>query len=268
MGRLQEVYKYDMVKARHYAKAPIKEALIDIKFKLPPDVTPLTLSSIFRKVSDDYPQVENTLSVENKSDLKVGQSVLNQTKTSFTGSRFLNHDGNQIFQARTDGFTFSRLSPYEDWQSMRKEAQKLLNVYVEHTKAQEITQITVRYINKLALPLPMQDFSVYLRTVPDISADLPQGVSDYLMQLRIPDQEIDGLISITEAIFPKEQQEKEFLSVLLDIGLSCNASFKMDASTDTTTNLSDCWEFLEKLHVRKNDVFEACITDKTRELIS
>lgn len=27
------------------------------------------------------------------------------------------------------------------------------------------------------------------------------------------------------------------------------------------------WSFFEELHVRKNQIFEACLTDRTRELI-
>lgn len=248
-----------MSNSKYYSKAPITEALLDIRVRPSAALTLSSLASIQQEVSNDYPDFENTLSIEN--NLTTGQSVITQTKTSLTGFRFWHKERKYVFQARLDGFTFSRLSPYENWAKLKCEAQKTWNAYTKFAEPQSINRIAVRYINKINLPLPVKDFADYLRITPEVSNDLPQGVSDYLMQLRIPEENLSsrGLLSLTEAVLPN-QQEQDFVSILLDIDLSCEVNFQTDAD--------NCWSLLEEMHIRKNQIFEACITDKVRELIS
>src|SRR5207253_4384748 len=100
------------------------------------------------------------------------------------GYTFTSSDGLQAFQSRLDGFTFSRLAPYNGWESFCSEARRLWNIYREVTQPQAVTRAAVRYINRLDLPLPIRDLKDYLRTVPEVSPDLPQGLSGYFMQLQ------------------------------------------------------------------------------------
>jgi uncharacterized protein (TIGR04255 family) len=244
-----------------YSKAPITEALLDIRVELPPSFEFSKLGNLYKAVNSDYPRFENTLAIEN--NLLTGQSITHQTTTTFTGFRFWHKHQKQVIQAQLDGFTFSRLTPYEGWEAFSKEAKRLWEIYCEVTEPQHITRIALRYINRFDFPLPMQDFSDYLRTTPNVPSDLTDGISDYLMQLRIPEPELpdhgsSGWLSLTEAILPSEG-DPSTVSVILDIELSYE--------TDLNRKTKDCWELFEKMHNRKNEVFEACITDKTRELI-
>jgi uncharacterized protein (TIGR04255 family) len=52
-----------------------------------------------------------------------------------------------------------------------------------------ITRLVVRYINKIDIPLPVGDLKEYLRTFPEVSSDLPQGLSGYFLQLQIPQED-------------------------------------------------------------------------------
>jgi uncharacterized protein (TIGR04255 family) len=49
------------------------------------------------------------------------------------------------------------------------------------------------------------------------------------------------------------------VSVVLDIDIS--------KSDDVPSNDNALWECFEELHMKKHEVFEACITERTRELI-
>ncbi|MEO1401225.1 MAG: TIGR04255 family protein [Cyanobacteria bacterium J06635_1] len=242
--------------SNHYLKAPITEALLDLRVTVPPDVNLSSLLKIYKSIDEEYPHLENMLSFEN--NLIAAPVLTNQTKTSFTGFRFWSSDRRQICQARLDGFTFSRLAPYKDWDTLRDEARRLWDIYREFTKPQKIQRVAVRYINRLDIPLPIQDFSDYLRTIPQLSSDLPQELNDYLLQLRIPERDLGGWLSLREAILPTPIEEN-IVSIVLDIDLFCEV--------DLQANSNEYWELLEKIRVRKNQVFEACITDKTRELI-
>lgn len=76
------------------------------------------------------------------------------------------------------------------------------------------------------------------------------------MQLRIPQEDITSLLLLNQAII--DPAGPDVASVVLDLDL-----FRVD---DLPTTEVDIWSFFEELHERKNNVFEACITDKAREL--
>jgi len=166
-------------------------------------------------------------------------------------------DQRQIFQARIDGFTFSRLAPYDRWESFRDEARRLWAAYRMIAQPERVTRIAVRYVNRLDLPLPLRDFKDYLRTVPEVSPALPQGLTNFFMQLHIPQDDLDAMLLLNQAMIPPAHGG--VVSVVLDIDL-----FR---SKDLPDDDDSMWGIFEQLHTRKNDIFEGCITDLTRELI-
>ena len=121
-------------------------------------------------------------------------------------------------------------------------------------KPESVTRAALRYINRLDLPLPLKDFKDYLRTVPEVSPSLPQGLSGFFMQLHIPQEDLDALAVINETIVPPRKPDT--VSVILDIDL-----FK-----EKNLGLDEAWSMFDRFHVRKNEIFEGCITDRAREL--
>jgi uncharacterized protein (TIGR04255 family) len=180
------------------------------------------------------------------------------TNTSAThiGFLFRSADGKQIQQARTNGFTMSRLAPYLHWDGFCTETRRLWDIYRSIAKPSKVTRVAVRYVNRIDIPLPLNDFGDYLRTVPTVSSDLPQGLSRYFMQLVMPLEEIKGNVIINETII--EPAKPEVVSIVLDIDVS--------RSNDLPSTEEEIWALMEQLRTAKNNVFEACITDKAREL--
>ncbi len=243
-----------MTHHRHYANAPITEGLIDIRVELGPDITLESLDVVCRQASAEYPAREDrTLS---EIAISPGAHGAPSTKQTKLGYLLRSADGKQVFQARLDGFTFSRLKPYENWTALRDEAQRLWAVYKEGVRPIRVTRVAVRYINQIEMPLPITDFKDYLRTVPEISPELPQGLSGFLMQLQIPQAEQDTVLVLTEALGPPSKPDTA--SVILDIDL-----FRERA--DYTSD-EEVWGLLEAFRDRKNEAFESCITDKARQL--
>lgn len=239
-----------MTAHRRYANAPVTEGLIDIRVELPPEVTLESLDAVCHAVAVEYPlREERTLSVV---ELR-GEPSARQTKLGYL---LRSADGKQVFQARLDGFTFSRLRPYENWAALRDEAKKLWGVYKEEARPNRVTRVAVRYINQIDMPLPIRDFKDYLTTVPEVSPALPQALSGFLMQLQIPQPERDTVLVLTEALAPPSKPDTA--SVILDIDL-----FRERA--DYTSD-EDVWDLLETFRERKNEVFEGCITAEARSL--
>jgi uncharacterized protein (TIGR04255 family) len=240
---------------RHYEKAPITEAIIDLRVKLPEGVSLSDLERVHEMVVEEYPERKNRNLLETR--MEVGKSVATSSRSTHIGFLCSSSDSRQVFQARRDGFTMSRLAPYQTWAHLRDEARRLWDVYREITSPAAIERVAVRYINRLDLPLPLADFRDYVRTAPEVSPDLPQGLAGFFFQVTIPQEDIGSTLLLNEAMV--EPASPNVVSVVLDIDL-----FRTNG---LSSKEEDLWNLLEKLRERKNEVFEACITDKLRELI-
>ncbi len=247
-----------MDSSKHYTKAPITEALIDLRVEMPeinPQTALVMLKGIQSNVVSEYPESEEIVTFQ--SQFHPGGET--KTTSAQTGYRFVSNDRKRIFQVRLNGFSVSHLAPYKDWESLRNEAKRLWAIYKSVVKPKSVIRVAVRYLNRLDLPLPFDDFRDYLQTVPEVSPSIPHGgLSDYFMRLSMPQDDLEAMLVLQQAIIPSPSDVDNVVSVVLDIELFCEASISAhDAS---------CWEMLERFRTRKNAIFEACITDKARRL--
>lgn len=179
------------------------------------------------------------------------------------GFRFTSQNKQEILQARVDGFTFSTLAPYDRWEPFRDEARRLWELYRSAAKVESVTRAAVRYINRIDIPTSdVFQLDEYLRTHPEVSDDMPHGtIANFFMQIQTWQEDLDCMVIINEAPAPSPDQTTT--SIRLDLDL-----FREWFGEPWRADQDEAvWEFLEQLHDRKNEVFEASITDATRRLI-
>lgn len=240
----------------HFSKAPITEALIDLRVSLSENVSLSQIEELGAVITSNYPSKENM--VIGHFTFQLAAEFKAERTERFSGLKFTSEDRRRILQARLDGFTFSVLAPYDRWESFRDESHRLWNLYQSFLAPVNIERIAVRYINRLDISGPAIEIGNYLKTFPQISADLPQLLSNYFMQLQIPVPDLMGMLVINQTIVPPPGPD--IVSVLLDIDLFRETQIPQDES--------ELWELFEQLRHRKNAAFMACITEKTKELIS
>lgn len=165
-------------------------------------------------------------------------------------------------QARLDGFSLSRLKPYHRWETFSATARSLWDIYVSQLGPSRLRRVALRYLNRIELPLPFEDFGEYLTFVPDIPDGLPDAMSDFFLHLEIPDdpEESQAMILLNGTIIKDEAGDATLLPILLDIDIF--------QPFDTDVDQEAVWATLDVLRARKNAVFMACTTQKLRELIS
>ena len=236
-----------------YEHAPITEALIDVRIESSSSLTLRDLEGLHAQIREYYPKRKSRYHVEGQ--FSAGAQVGALAKQTQIGFVFVSSDELQLFQARIDGFTFSRLRPYGNWNELRTEARRLWGLYRKAIGDAKIIRTAVRYINQIDIPQSSIDYKDYFRTTPEVSPDLPQGLSGFLMQLQFPLLEVAGTLILTQMAVPPLQPQTS--SVILDID-----AFK-DGVLDSD---GDAWALLEKLRDCKNQFFFGSITDKTRGL--
>ena len=241
-----------MVTPRHLNKAPITEALVDVRVKLRPDIDLSTLQSVADSASGDYPEKKERIRVDSKFEFKTKQS-----KTTFDVDGYLctSSDQKQVVQFRLDGFTFSRLRPYKTWEDLREEAYRLWQLYVRATSPEWVTRVAVRYLNQLEIPL-LRELSDYLTSPPTIPRDLPQVLNGFLMRYVIRDPSSDMVGIVMQSFEPVKAPD--MAPVVLDIDVFKEVQYNVDAKTT--------WETLDQLRGFKNRIFFESITEKIVEL--
>jgi uncharacterized protein (TIGR04255 family) len=244
-----------MIAPRHLARAPIKEGLIDLRVVLAEQTAVEQLDSLYPSISEDYPKKELLLTGGIEIRIDATEARTGPVNRRQTGYRYTSRDGKHVAQFRVDGFTFSRLEPYETWEAMRAEAVRLWNLYSQAAKPIEITRVATRYINVLRIPLPITDFGKFMTAPPHVPDSLPQGVSSFLTRLVIHEPSLRADCIITQAL---EGTAEEVADIVLDIDVIVKRAF------DISRN--EYWDVLEQLRHFKNKVFFASITERTAEL--
>lgn len=236
-------------------KAPIVEALVDIRVKLLSEMDVKKIDFIYESIREQYPEKQEQSISEFRVETKAGEEPIKSFATKINGYRYISSDKKQIFQARVDGFTFSRLHPYIRWEELRNEAHRLWLLYKDITSPVLITRVALRYINNLNIPIPIRDFSEYLTAPPIVPEGLPQGVSSYLTRVVILEPSIGAHAIITQAL---EQIVSEVVPIILDIDV-----FKLRPEG---IEEKDAWNIIENLRHFKNQIFFKSITNKSMEM--
>jgi uncharacterized protein (TIGR04255 family) len=243
-----------MTSGTRYPHAPITEAVIDIQV-----VTPVPFALLLEAVAGEpgFRPPETLRTSTSVITFGREEDIVTTPRAEPVGYLCKSVDGLNIYQARTDGFTFSRLAEYTSWMEVSSEARRLWSKYRTIAAPTSITRIALRYVNRLDIPLPVLDFTTYLRTSPQLSPDLPQGLSGYFMQLQLPMPNLQGACVINQTII-EPATKPSTVSVVLDIDVFRSSGVAMDES--------GLWNQFEELRHEKNRVFESCITDETRSL--
>lgn len=246
------------LKTKRYKNAPITEAVIEIRVQPPTSVDSAALQGLAQSLKADFPKQAPmqfvAMGIAQKPDQKFQPSI----SQSVVGVRLSKTDDSRVLQIRHEGFAYSHMPPYTDWATFRGEAQLLWKRYRNIYPDAKLTRCALRYINRIDIPEPRIEPYDYFGLYPKVPEALPQqDVIGITLNLRMPQKDLQCVASIQQAL--SEPVKPGHISIILDIDI-----FRLqieDWNDDAT------WAFLEKLRDRKNEIFEACITARTRELI-
>lgn len=242
-----------MARRRHLARAPIREAIIDVRVS--PNVEVSALRGLGERLKADFP-----VATEIRVRTFGFEATENRFRTSTVdqgavGLRLVSEDNLYVVQCKADGLTLSRLAPYETWEAMSAKARELWTLYLVASRAERVTRLATRYINIMELPLPIPDFRDFLICPPEVPPQLPQEISSFFSRIVIPERKSQSAAVLTQVL---EGATEEKAPVVLDID-----AFK---DLDLAAASEDVWETLEALREFKNQLFFESITEKTAEL--
>lgn len=245
--------------ARVYPKAPIFEAVIDLKVGFPSQPSQKAFDEFAAQLADAYPvvtqitrfQVDLNTSSESKE-------VTTDCAQETLGVRLTSSDGKRIVQAQRAGLTYSFLSPYSNWEAFSEAAWEVWSKYLHMLKPNSVSRVAVRFINKIAIPATRFELEEYFNIYPKLPSSIPQDYTGVFLQMHMPQFDIGG-DALAIVNFGSTRSDVAGSSMMI---LDFDVFRKRQYVADSAEILSD----LNSLRDRKNELFEACVTDKCREL--
>lgn len=247
----------DMVpRGRKYANAPIAEATIDFRVSLSDD---LELDALARIYAPEWGKPEPFYALS--ATVSPAGVVSNRgEQVGYTYDR----DGHHVIRAARDRFAYSRTEKYVDWDSFISDVEHCWHKYRNATRPRHVERLGARYVNVINIPRsPAAGIEIndYLRTKLDVSSYLPQSITGYFTQVRIPISRFGVDATITTAL--PESDDPNHTSIVLDIDVTRSVDLAPEGEGFSDTVRQE----LLNLREAKNYVFEACITDATRGVI-
>ena len=231
----------------HLAKAPIREALIDFRVRLAPGSLQDTLRTLAEELKAHYPNVGPISQYQGQIQIGDEGPVAIQKGPQLLGYRLESEDGLHVAQIRIDGFTFSRLAPYESWDRMVDHAWVVWERYMGATHPLGIERIATRFINRIPL-----EASGQLDDVFSVPPRVPGGTIDALLfryQLA-PREGVTGIVTLAT-------EDSAEPSMVLDIDCFVRRSLPSDEDT--------LRRHLPQLRDAKNRIFFGSLTPAALE---
>lgn len=248
-----------MSEYRHLTNPPITEALLDFRVRSVSVEAATAIAKLRVALANKLPIVDEQQSVQAEFEINARGPIAKESRNlGLQGAFFRSADERTIAQFRKDGFTYNRLQPYSGWNTVYPEALSLWHEYIRAFEPSEITRLAVRYINRVAIPVPVSRIDEYLRAAPAIPSAAPQHVSSFVSRVIVDDVATHSQATITQIMEPV--LDSSHAQIILDIDVFATVQFDpYDRRVP---------ELLTSFRSIKNRIFFTAFTEKALEIYS
>lgn len=230
----------------HLAAAPIVEAIIHFRARASNWPGPDGVREYLRAKMSDYPKCHPQHQLELEAEVAADGTASRQVHhTSWRGFRLTSEDERFVVQFTRDGVAFSRLTPYEHWETFVEKARETWRSFNEFAMPSEVQRLGVRFINRIVLHQP-GEVRDYLASPPECleGISLPTVDFTYQSQHAVPGHPY--AVSVVRALQPPGPKQSEF-GLILDIDAGTTRAVPCDEAV--------LHEHLRAMHWLKNKVF-------------
>lgn len=241
-----------------YTHPPVTEAVFEVKFgkSLPKEI----VEKIAQKLKTNFPHKQPIndiqLSFEQKSNVVDNINI----NTTNQGYWLASEDQLDKVMISNVSFAFARLAPYNGWEALYEKFVEQWKRCKRDIGTISISRLGLRFINRIDIPFNQEikiDLDEYLNFAPKTPQISEHPITDYV--IRVTQMVNDKWrVNISSHAIPSPLINN--ISLLLDI----------DLYTVVGSPLGDevLFELLSSGRELKNNIFEKCITPKSRELFS
>lgn len=240
-----------------YKHPPVTEAVIGINFAN--NLSRELLRSASDKLAKNYPIHQDLQTVNLDLKLSNLQDQGTVTPRLIEGHRRSSQDMTELALTMPTSLLVSQLAPYPSWETFSKRFARDWKLVKKAFGFQEMKRIGLRYINRIDIPIPGDSVikhEEYLNVFPQVP-DLLSPLHASAVQTVSYFEDIDCRLVLNWGVVP---------SPILN---HCSFILDLDLFRDSKVPQSDktLFELLDVMRLKKNEVFEACVTQRARNEI-
>jgi len=238
----------------HLTRAPIAEAIIEVRTQASTPWEEDAISKGIKQAVPDYPVIQPLNMLRHELKVEPGQKPEQSVHDlGWRGLRCETEDKLQVAQFYRDSFVFSRLQPYENWDSFYAEAMRLWRIHRSIAKPEQVDRLGLRFINRIRAP---QGQSFELEDYLTVAPRTPEGIDyPFVSFLHQDSFQVPGHPYGVNVV--KTVQEAEGTWLVLDIDVFTTQSIEADQLGDSP--------HLQEMRWLKNKFFFSSITEKAKE---
>lgn len=241
---------------------PIKEAIFAISFKERISNEELGKFAQDSKIKELFPVFNEgrVFEISNRSDSDDPGS--NKISASEKQEGFILRDKenkDRLLQVNPTIISYHNFNSYAGWDVMIDELKVIWGIFKDSVGL-KVSQISVRYINHIALPFPLSGgLSNYTKLLPQVPKGINSSLNNFFVQINTSNEEKDLIGIITETILPEHLKRNEIV-LLIDVSVVCQKEYN--------TSNQEIWDSFVKIRKYKDDLFFSCITEETEKLFN
>jgi uncharacterized protein (TIGR04255 family) len=208
------------------ARAPIVEAVVELRARAQAEWKESSLREQLAARLPEYPELAAQREMHFEATISSEGSYEQLRRDAWRGVRATSADKLHIGQFNRDGFAFSRLEPYQDWDQFLGEALRLWQIHADLAKPTEVQRLGVRFINRIAMPVEGKKLRDVLTSPPQCPQNMELPVLNYLHQDTFGVPGYPYAIKRTQTIQPTESPGVEGPRLILDIDVFTTQAFE------------------------------------------
>lgn len=237
----------------NYERPPIVECVLEFRYQAP--IPKKQIDQIVSKLKKFYPIVQDRIKIDTEFDGS-GEVTAEIQKVGF---ELRSNSSLEMVRIQGASFLTAELAPYSGWTNFSKRAFRDFRLHRKIIGPVGIARLGLRYVNRIDIEIEdgaIVPFSDYLRSIPQMPDVGPQTLNEYSSRITKPSG-TEG-ISFTVIGGTIESPLAGHKSLLVDIDV-----FSDELLPNNTAKVA---KILDTYREIKNEVFEAIITDHSRNL--
>ena len=239
-----------------YKKPPIVEAVCEFQFEEGSPWDPTIPGRVYEKVRSTFPIL--------RQGERVTVSVIGSPEEfgpqfgTLSLMQFLRKDEKALIQVGAHLLSVSVLKSYSSWPRFLSLIKRGFNTYRDIATPKGIRRIGLRYINHIEIPGHDIRLEDYFEFRPHVGRGLNQDFGTFALGIQFPYEESRDLLNLQLASLPKQFLSSDNATITLSLDY-----FLLKPGE---VALEEAFQWVDVAHLHIEDAFEACITQRLRQL--
>ena len=239
---------------RRYKKPPLAQAICEFQFRAANEWDWTIPGLVYQEIKSEFPQKRQEKAFQINIAPKEGRIEQN-LGGGLSKMQFVRADGSAMVQVGPDLLSINVSRPYPGWEGFDGLIRRQFEIYTKIARPSGFKRIGLRFVNQIIFPTDRIEITEFFHYYPKLPESVEQLHGPFAMRVvHLYEGERDLLNLQMGNIGPKE--DTMVMSLDLDYYLAQPDKVELERGS----------EWVSLAHDRIEAMFEACITNKTREL--